>query len=203
VRDAPSSMATRVSLLGRLQLAPSDQQAWAEFVRRYGPLVLNWCRRWRLQEADAEDVTQTVLVRLAQKLRTFTYDPAKSFRAYVRTVAHYVWVEYLEGRRRPDQGAGDSVVLQMLGTVESRDDLADRLAAEFDQELLEAATVQVRLRVELRTWDAFHLTAVKGLSGADAAERLGMSVAAVFKAKSKVQKMLQEEVQRMDGTADR
>jgi RNA polymerase sigma factor (sigma-70 family) len=195
-------MATRASLLGRLQVAPSDQQAWAEFVRRYGPLVLSWCRRWRLQDADAEDVTQTVLVRLAQKLRTFAYDPTKSFRAYVRTVTHYVWVEYLEARKRPDAGAGDSRVTELLGTIESRDDLTDRLAAEFDQELLEAATIRVRLRVEQRTWNAFHLTAVEGLSGADVGGRLGMSVAAVFKAKSKVQKMLQEEVRRLDYLAD-
>src|SRR5262245_30445388 len=72
---------TSTTLLRRLQHEPADQEAWAEFVRRYGPQVYRWCRRWRLQEADAEDVTQAVLVRLSARMRTFSYDPVRSFRA--------------------------------------------------------------------------------------------------------------------------
>ena len=67
-----------------------------------------------------------------------------------------------------------------------------------DRELLQAASVRVRLRVEPHTWEAFRLTALEGLSGAEAAERLGLKVATVYKAKSKVQQMLHEEVARLD-----
>jgi RNA polymerase sigma-70 factor (ECF subfamily) len=56
--------ATSITLLERLRQQPADQAAWAELVRRYGPLVYRWARRWHLQESDAEDVTQAVLVRL-------------------------------------------------------------------------------------------------------------------------------------------
>ncbi len=169
-------------------------------MRRYGPLILRWCRRWKLQEADAQDVTQTVLVRLAERLRTFEYDPAKSFRAYVRTLTHYVWCDFLEARKRPGStGTGDSEVLERMDQVAARDDLVTRLTEEFDQELLEAASSRVRLRLEEKTWEAFRLTAVEGLSGAEAASRLGMSVPAVFKARCKVQKLLQEEVRRLEG----
>ncbi len=38
----------------------------------------------------------------------------------------------------------------------------------------------------------------EGLSGAEVAERLGMKVGAVWVAKSKVQKMLQDTVQRLE-----
>ena len=55
---------TRLSLLSRLRKDPQDSSAWDEFVRRYGPRIEAWCRRWGLQEADVQDVTQTVLVRL-------------------------------------------------------------------------------------------------------------------------------------------
>jgi DNA-directed RNA polymerase specialized sigma24 family protein len=68
-----------------------------------------------------------------------------------------------------------------------------------DQEQLAQARTQVQQRVEAHTWEAFHLTAVEGLSGAEVAERLGLKLATVFKAKSKVQKMLQAEVARLDG----
>jgi DNA-directed RNA polymerase specialized sigma24 family protein len=64
--------------------------------------------------------------------------------------------------------------------------------------MLEEAEALVRQRVEPHTWEAFRLTAVEGLSGADAATRLGLNVATVFKAKSKVQKMLQEEIARLE-----
>jgi RNA polymerase sigma-70 factor (ECF subfamily) len=47
------------------------------------------------------------------------------------------------------------------------------------------------------TWEAFRLTTAEALSGAAAAERLGLKVATVFKAKSKVQQMLREEVEKL------
>ena len=48
------------------------------------------------------------------------------------------------------------------------------------------------------TWEAFRLTTQEGLSGAEVATRLGMQVATVFVAKSKVQKMLQEEIGKLE-----
>lgn len=87
----------------------------------------------------------------------------------------------------------------LLGEVEARDDLARRLEEAFDRELLEAAIAGVRLRVALRTWEAYRLTAVEGLPGAEAAEQLGMAVARDFSAKSQVQKFLREEVRRLGG----
>lgn len=197
--DAPSTWATQASLLLRLRVAAPDDQTWAHFVHRYGPLILRWCRRWKLQDADAYDVTQTVLARLADRLRSFEYDPSKSFRAYVRTVTHYAWCDFLESRKRPDAGSGDSGVLEQLDQVAARDDLATRLNDEFDQELLETASARVRLRLAVNTWEAFRLTAVERLSGAETAARLGMTVPAVFKARCKVQKLLQEEVRRLEG----
>jgi RNA polymerase sigma-70 factor (ECF subfamily) len=188
-----SPLQTSASLLGRLH-DPADRVAWGEFVRRYGPMVYRWCRHWNLQEADAQDVTQVVLVKLAEKMRTFAYDRSRSFRAYLKTLARYAWCDFLEQHKRPGAGSGDSQVLRALETVEAGDDLVRRLNEQFDLEVLEEAQTRVRQRVEAHTWEAFRLTAVDGLSGADAAARLGLKVATVFKAKSKVQKMLQEEV---------
>jgi RNA polymerase sigma-70 factor (ECF subfamily) len=188
---------TSVTLLERLGREETDQQAWAEFVHRYGRQIYRWCRRWKLQEADAEDLTQNVLVRLHSRLRTFRYDPAQSFRAYLKALTHYAWCDLVQGNQRPGAGSGDSAVLDRLQTIEARDDWVRRLDEEFDQELLAEAAERVRRRVEPHTWEAFRLTALEGLSGAAAAEQLGMKVVTVFKAKSKVQKMLQEEVARL------
>lgn len=189
---------TSASLLGRLKNSAADQEAWAEFVRRYGAQIYQWCRRWKLQEADAQDVAQLVLVKVAEKMRTFSYDPERSFRAYLKTLTHYAWCDFLESRKRSGLGAGGIQSLRVLQSVEARDDLVKQLSAEFDQELLEEAMGQVQQRVEPRTWEAFRLTAMQGMSGADVARQLNMKVATVFKAKSKVLKMLQEEISKSE-----
>jgi RNA polymerase sigma-70 factor (ECF subfamily) len=189
---------TRLSLLGRLRALPTDQAAWSEFVDRYGCQVYAWCRQWGLQEADAEDVTQGVLADLARQMRTFTYRPSGRFRSWLRTIAHRAWCDFLDGRRAATTGSGDSRVLDLLHSVEARDDLLRHLDAECERELLQTAADRVRLRVQPATWEAFRLTAQEGLSGAEAAARLGVRVGAVFQAKSRVQRMIQEEVARLE-----
>ncbi|MFO0967666.1 MAG: sigma-70 family RNA polymerase sigma factor [Gemmataceae bacterium] len=195
---AESLARTRMSLLGRLRESGADQGAWSEFVAWYAPLIQTWCQRWKLQDADAQEVTQLVLVKLADKMRTFQYDPARSFRAYLKTLAHYAWCDFLEARKRHGGGVGGSEMLDVLHGVAADEDLDKRLDADFDREILTEAMVRVEARVEPHTWQAFRLTALDGLSGADVAGRLDMKVATVFKARSKVQKMLQEEVTKLE-----
>jgi RNA polymerase sigma-70 factor (ECF subfamily) len=190
---------TRVSLLGRLRRDPTNQAVWSEFVDHYGPRIYAWSRRWGLQEADAQDVTQNVLLKLADKMRSFTYDPSRSFRAWLKTLTHHAWSDYLESRGRPGHGSGDSGVAEMLHSIQARDDLVQQLEAEFDRELFEEAASRVRLRVAPQTWEAFRLTALEGLSGAEAAGRIPLQVAQVFVAKRRVQKMLSAEIARLEG----
>ena len=101
-----SSLRTRGSLLLRLREEPDSQAAWAEFVERYGPLIYAWCRRWQLQPADAEDVTQTVLLKLATHLKTFVYDPARRFRGLLMTITHHAWSDFIEAQKAAVQGSG-------------------------------------------------------------------------------------------------
>jgi RNA polymerase sigma-70 factor (ECF subfamily) len=189
---------TRITLLGRLRADPSDQAAWNELVVHYGGKIHAWCLRWGLQEADAQDVTQDVLLKLARAMKGFTYDPTRSFRAWLKTLTNHALSDFVEGRPKAALGSGDSQVGQMLHSVAARADLLQRLEEEFDRELLEAAMTRVRLRVAPQTWEAFRLTALEGLSGADAAARIPMQVAQVFVAKRRVQKLLQEEVARLE-----
>jgi RNA polymerase sigma factor (sigma-70 family) len=189
---------TRITLLGRLQRDPSDPQAWSEFVGHYGRKIYGWCRNWGLQDADAQDVTQHVLLKLVDRFRDFRYEPAQSFRAWLKTLTHHAWHDYLKARRRPGQGSGDSSILKLIASAEAREDLALRLQDAFDRELLDEAMGRVRLRIEPRTWDAFQLLAIDDWSGAQAAQHLGMKVATVFAYRSKVLRMIREEVTRLD-----
>ena len=69
----------------------------------------------------------------------------------------------------------------------------------FDRELLDLAMRRVQKRVKPANWRAFQLTAIEERTGADTARELGMSVARVFIAKHRVEKMLEEEIRILRG----
>jgi RNA polymerase sigma factor (sigma-70 family) len=184
---------TSLTLLERLQKNPDDPLAWQLFVERYQPRIRRWCVTWGLQDSDADDVAQDVLVKLFAALRKFQYDPSKSFRAWLKTVTQHAWIDFVAARRRePGQTVGK--IDTIADSAEAQSDLERQLEDAFDRELLEVAMHRVKGRTKPAQWEAFHLTAIEGLSGADAAHKLGIAVGHVFVAKHRVQKMLQEEV---------
>ena len=60
------------------------------------------------------------------------------------------------------------------------------------------AMARVRLRVPPPKWEVFRLTALEGLAGAEVGQRLTMKVVTVFAVRSKVQKMIQEEIRKLE-----
>lgn len=151
-----------------------------------------------MQKADAEDVTQDVLLKLSKRMERFSYDPTKSFRAWLKTITRHAWIDLQMSRKVGTAGTGDSVALQVLTNVEAREDLAARLEEEFDKELLDEATLRVQLRVSPEKWQVFQLLAFDGLSGEEVAKRCNMKIATVYVVRSKVQRMLQDEIQALE-----
>jgi RNA polymerase sigma factor (sigma-70 family) len=70
VRDDP----TVIALVNRA--AVGDRAAWYEIVERYSPLVWSICVRYRLDRDDADEVGQTVWLRLVEKLGSLRYPAA-------------------------------------------------------------------------------------------------------------------------------
>ena len=189
---------THLSILSRLSNDPGDQSAWVVFVDRYGPQIYAWCLRWRLQDADAQDVTQMVLIKLVRRLPDFVYDPSRSFRGWLRTLTAHRWSDFLRDQARGVRGAADPAIVDLLDTVQARGDLVRHLEETYDQELLERAMAEVRDRVEEHTWEAFRLTAIEGVAAGDVAAILGIGVATVYRARYVVQSRLREAVAAMD-----
>jgi RNA polymerase sigma factor (sigma-70 family) len=191
---------TSPSLMGRLRAVPADQDAWRDFVGVYGVHILQWAKSWGLQDVDAEDVTQATLLRLAKSIRDFVYDPQLSFRGWLRTLAHRAWQDMTRVKKPLLLDGLDG--MNPLANAEANDELAQALESAFDEELLRKAMASVRLRIEPQTWDAFRMTALESYSGSEAAERLGMRLTTVYKARSNVQKMLQEEIRMLEEECD-
>ena len=196
---ADSADTTRVTLLHRLNQNPADQISWDEFFRVYSPAIRGWLLHWGLQEADAQDVAQNVLVRLTQKLPQFRYDPSKSFRGWLKTLTHHAWHDFVTEAGYRTRGSGDTSVLEQLQSVEARADLAARVEATFDRELLEMALLRARGRVAENTWLAFKLSALDGVAPQTVATQLGVRVSQVYLAKHRVQKVIQEEIREIEG----
>ncbi|WP_162657977.1 RNA polymerase sigma factor [Tuwongella immobilis] len=190
------SESTNTTLLRRLRDAPQDPEAWAAFVDRYGRMMVRWCRHWGLQQADAEDVTQSVMVELLRQMRQFVYDRSGSFRSWLRTVTYRAWTRFLESRNQ--RATREQQVPDPLDSPAAYPDFLEHFIRENDRELLEIAMERVRLRVQPQTWEAFRLTALENLAGAEVAAQLGMNVGTVFVARSKVQRMLRDEYLRIN-----
>ena len=114
------SSRTSVTLLGRLRQDPKDQAAWNDFVARYEPKILQWCRGWRLQESDARDVTQAVLLKLHGLMAKFAYDPSRSFRGWLKTLTHHAWRDLVAERKRAGIGSGDSRMGEFFENIAGR-----------------------------------------------------------------------------------
>ena len=197
---ADSADTTRVTLLHRLNQDPTDQLSWGEFVRLYSPAIRGWLMHWGLQEADAQDVAQNVLLRLTAKLPQFKYDPSKSFRGWLKTLTHHAWHDFVTEAGYRTRGSGDTSILNQLQSVEAREDLAARVEATFDKELLEMALLRAKARVADTTWQAFKLAALDGVAPQTVTDQLGVRVSQVYLAKHRLQKLVQEEIRALEGS---
>ena len=192
---------TSLTLLRVLCGPDTDERAWREFADRYQPLIGCWCRRWRLQEADAEDVTQKVLLRVFTSVAS--YDPARgAFRGWLKTVVENAVKDFLRGvsRRPGDRGSGDSDVADALQAV-AQPETIDALVRDLDDSLrrdLDAILARVEKQVEPDTMRAFRLTVLEGRPTAEAAAELGKSYAAVCMAVNRVKKKLRAEGARLN-----
>jgi len=178
---------TRASLLLRL-CDSEDHEAWVEFVTLYEPVIYRLLRRHGLQDADARDVMQELLLAVSRSIDR--WDPAKecgSFRAWLRRVARNLVINWLKQRGRRVAAAGGWDLQSMLDVLPAADEPD---TVEFDRELRRAlfhrAGDRVRGEVHRATWEAFWETAVVGTSPAEAAMRLRMTVGAVRVAKCRV-----------------
>jgi RNA polymerase sigma-70 factor (ECF subfamily) len=192
---------TKSSLLLRLCDA-RDEEAWSHFVRVYAPLVYGYARRRGLQDSDAGDVTQDVLraiLRGASKLDGI--HRRGSLRSWLFTVAHHKIYDLQNSRRRQAQGSGESALLALLHEQPGREDRA-AWEREYRQRLYAWAAEQVQAQCSASAWRAFRQTAVEGKAPAAVAEELGITVAAVYLAKSRVMARLKEQIGLWEGDGD-
>lgn len=192
------SPTTRFSLLVRLRDA-HDRLAWEQFVGLHTPLVYGFARKNGLQDSDAADIAQDVLMSVAQQMRQWEYDPERgSFRGWLFTIARNRLRNWQASpARRINGSGGDDHHEALQAKPDAAPDETD-WDVDYARRVFYWAAELVQETVTPQTWHAFEATAVHGRSGPDVAEELGISVGAVYLARSRVMARLKERVQSVE-----
>jgi RNA polymerase sigma-70 factor (ECF subfamily) len=180
---------TSVTLLARLR-QPGEEDAWARFVELYTPLLYYWACRLGLQADDAADLVQDVFTTLVTKLPEFTYERDKSFRNWLRTVTRNRWRDVQRRRANSELKTNTSDVYQ----IADPDPAEVFWERDYREHLVARALELMRAEFRPSTWQACWETVVSGRPATEVATRLGMSVDAVYTAKSRVLRRLRQQL---------
>ncbi|MCH2162026.1 MAG: sigma-70 family RNA polymerase sigma factor [Phycisphaerales bacterium] len=186
---------TRGSLLLRLGDGDSmvRELSWQAFHDQYAPIIRGFARNAGCPEAMREDLAQEVMCGFFKAAARFEYTPSRGrFRGYLKTAT----VHALQRMRHKRRGERQWTDEQFLEQVDQVDCCWDR---EWLQQALARAIKEARAhsRLTAASWDAFELYGRRGVPLAAAADQLGMTEAAVQKAKSRVAMQVREELERI------
>jgi RNA polymerase sigma factor (sigma-70 family) len=191
--EPSSDSVTRPSLLLRLRDG-ADSDSWRTFVETYAPLIYSYCRRQGLQEADAADISQDVLLQAARSLRTFEYRPERGrFRDWLGTVTRHRIARFLRCQQHQVRAVGGPESDELLERAVTPEPDAE-WTAEFNAQVLRVALERVRPQVEPTTWRAFQCVWLEHRPVVETARETGLPVDGVYAAKSRVLKRLRDEV---------
>ena len=185
---------TRESLIVQVK-DPNNRDAWGQFVDIYRPVIYRIAVARGLQDADAQDLTQHVLIAVASSIgRWEKAGEATRFRHWLRRVAMNAIINAVS-RRPCDQATGTSSIQDLLDECPERECETDSLIAlEYRRELFLRAAAFVRTDVDAETWRAFEMTVIEGSSNGVAAQELGKSIGTIYASRSRVMKRLRTAV---------
>jgi RNA polymerase sigma factor (sigma-70 family) len=183
---------TQVTLLERIQ-NPTDALSWERFVETYAPLIIKYCRRRGLQDSDARDVAQDVLVQVSKGIENFRYDPDRGkFRNWLGTVTHRAMLKLLARSERAN------TEVPGYGSAASFDEVHPSFSEDwmelFTAHIYRTAIDRIRPEFDAETWKAFDATFASGQSADITAEQMDRSIGWVYQAKSRVLRRLKGEI---------
>ena len=186
---------TKTTLILRLRNR-GDAVAWGEFVAVYEPVIYRLARRRGLQDADAWELVQEVLLAVARAIARWEPDGRARFRTWLFRIVRNELIDHLTRRSRWGMVGGDTSAASWLEQqADPRAGLSAEIERQYRREVFCWAAKRVRREVQASTWQAFWRTSVEDQSPEQVARDLDMSVGAVYIARSRVLARLREQVQ--------
>lgn len=163
-------------------------------------MIYRWSIRWGALPQDAEEVIQETLLTIHQKLYLYEVIPGSKFRSWLKTVAFHCWLQLRQNPGFLNVSADPNMNSHRnpISTTQARDDLINEFQRIADQEILDFASQRVKSRVDEKAWNCFDLNYFHELPGPEVADRLGMSLNAVYLTTCRLRRMLREEIVKID-----
>lgn len=158
----------------------------------FTPLLHRWANRFEIVGSAAEDLLQDAFLVLIRELPKFQYDPNRSFRAWLWTVFRHTTLAWQ--KRQPQRGPA----LEELQELAAPDSVAEATEDEYRRYLIARVMQIVQTDFPQPTWQIFEQVAINGRPGVDVAREFGVSVNAVYLARSRVLARLREEMTGLD-----
>ena len=187
---------TRESLIVKVQ-DPANREAWELFAAIYRPVVYRLARVRGLQDADADDLAQQVLIAVARAIPDWQRkSPQARFRHWLRRIAKNAILNALmRGPKEP--AVGGSGFMNLLHGVTQFDDIDPQIELEYRRQLYRQAADVIRAAVQEQTWHIFVLTVVEGQSTESVADKMNTTTGNVHAIRSRVMRRLQSVVQKL------
>lgn len=185
---------TSLSLLERLRKSP-ESESWNRLVELYAPLIRAWLRRYDVQNSDAEDLLQEVLLAVSKDLSKFEHGGQPgAFRGWLKAILINRLRKFWRARDRHPQARGDSDIDARLAQLsDPASEMSQIWNREHDQYVLRQLLDLAEPHFEASTWKAFCRVTLDGAKPDAVAKELKMSLNAVCLAKSRVLRRLRQE----------
>ena len=179
--------------------------AWAGFFRRYQPVIRQWCARHRLPDDTCDDLTQDLILAMPRKLCSYNreadYGGHNRFRVWLRAVVGHAVVDHVRQRERKTAdyavgGGDDFLSRQAVPARDATDELKTELERTHRRDI-DAVVGAVGRAVAPDTWAVFEAAKLNGAPVKEVAARFGKSVAAVYVAVHRVNRLLRDEYQQL------
>ena len=191
---------THESLIVQVK-GPENRAAWEQFVSIYRPVIFRTAVTRGLQEADAQDLAQQVLLAVASAIGHWErQNESTRFRHWLRRIVRNAIVNAIT-RRPKDQPVGGSLMHTLLvEQAEVDPDTESLVDWEYRRELYLQAAKIVSSDVQADTWRAFELTVIDGMSNQSAAEQLGKSVGTIYTARCRIMQRLRSVIAELEAS---
>lgn len=185
---------TRASLFERMNDSSTQERnmAWAEFRKRYAPVISGFALRCGAKGADVDDIVQDVLTSFFSRSNKFSYDSTRGrFRSYLKTCSVRATLKRVGANLRY-RGRPLETISEPEAAVEPLWDDA------WEDQLVSHAlkTLRSRLRNSAE-FHAFEEYVLKNRDAADVAEELKVTINYVHQSKSRITKQLRDVVQQL------
>ncbi len=187
---------TSLSLLDKLIRKP-DSESWTRLTDIYTPLLRRWLGRYGIQSSDMDDLVQEVLLTVSRELPAFEHSERPgAFRSWLQAILVHRLRNFWRSRQYRPVATGDSDLMRQLDQLADPNSALSRIwNQQHDQHVIDRLLELIQPKIAPKTWEAFRRRSIEGVAANVVARELGMSVEAVYGAKSRVLKMLRQEAQ--------